>query len=571
MIMNEAELRALPQPPVRAGPIYGKGVRIDRLPATDRDRFQTIFGSFLVPAVEGPFVKRLKEMGFESEPPFKLRRWAGGSALPRGRYYAVCENENGDSSQTLAMELLAYAAIDPNFHLDVVDMSDPSVADRAQIFDRSTRQRCKKAKNHVLVACQRHAGFHPEAGADPLEPKSGLQFLVLPFEISKIECGRILDLRQKAAMEWLLSLLWKQSPGVVFVHESGVMPGDPAEERAPLVIGLTKEFEDLLRRRPHLRNVGLAGVPKHDNPLITFLYYVLNPAHGGSPMVDIMAAILRRFGIECLIFPSARHDCGVDYENGQVMASIGWNMVDYRDFTSTYTSSHCFVLEEVDRWKKPRGLLRMGQSNSKYGVESWVVLGLCDETRQTHSELTWQLRLADRPDMPLPQPVRVERTPWRGRGAASRNRPSRLFKKWRDLQIALIVEDIKPDGQLSELGEEAKSVACYMAGLSARFDLLGSGAARTAYESGAWCLVQPGRALCHVLICPACGRVQEESIRVSAFPLYCPSCFLGMKDLEELGEEEVTKAVNRAIDKVYFVAPADPVSCKKVVRGDRTP
>ncbi len=85
-----------------------------------------------------------------------------------------------------------------------------------------------------------------------------------------------------------------------------------------------------------LRNhVGEATIPVFPfrKPLNTFneiLPELLVQERGGGQFTRIVGDWLRRIGVNALIFPSARSDCGVHIINGQMVDYIGWNLVDYR-------------------------------------------------------------------------------------------------------------------------------------------------------------------------------------------------------------------------------------------------
>jgi hypothetical protein len=57
---------------------------------------------------------------------------------------------------------------------------------------------------------------------------------------------------------------------------------------------------------------------------------LMTPAPGGSILTQAIGLLLRRSGVQALVFPSARVDVGVIVQNGAVTDWYGWNLVDYR-------------------------------------------------------------------------------------------------------------------------------------------------------------------------------------------------------------------------------------------------
>ena len=318
--MLMTDLSRVPSPPFRQDPVSLKFVRLDRFTSEQQRQFTSMFGRFFDDPAPHPHGAAFEEAGLPVEESFNMRRFSGGRNLPRGRYYTVCAGADGFSQQTLAMELLAYATIDPDYELDVFDLSDPRARNLVALLDRAAQALCIEHDYKVLAVRRRPAVFDTQdVILQRVDPSMADEYFVIPFEIVTCRCDRILDLREKPAMEWLLGLLWEYFPGAAFFEGR---KGTYAEIReatggrgpAVVIIKAQDRVEELINsfsKQPLIRDVALKDVPGHEWPFFVLLQYLLNPAVGGTAIDDLIANVLHRFGVECLVYPSSRHDCGV--------------------------------------------------------------------------------------------------------------------------------------------------------------------------------------------------------------------------------------------------------------------
>jgi hypothetical protein len=73
--------------------------------------------------------------------------------------------------------------------------------------------------------------------------------------------------------------------------------------------------------------------------LLCILPALMNPAPGGSLVTDLIGSYLRTFGVDALIYPSARFNVSVGFWRDELVNYRGWNLVDYRDTTCSHLPS----------------------------------------------------------------------------------------------------------------------------------------------------------------------------------------------------------------------------------------
>jgi hypothetical protein len=267
---------------------FVKQVKPSAMAASERAFLNAAFGGFLTGArppgdVHAMLAATTPHAFHEDRLP---RRYDGDRTLPRGRYYTVAENAEGDDSGTLRRELLFYkSARIADGHLEVYD---PGLPDhRAMIshlgMDATARERIVV---HYIPFAQGSNGTAP----------AGL-VLSIPVEIRELSVDDVLDLRRPAALDWLFQTIPELR--IVCGEEGDSQPCFP--HRLPLTA-----FADVL---PSL----------------------LDQSRGGGNFDKLVGLFLRQMGIAGLVFPSARTDAYTYAAGGESKEFHGWSFVDYRE------------------------------------------------------------------------------------------------------------------------------------------------------------------------------------------------------------------------------------------------
>lgn len=532
MIANKQLLDKIGLPPTRAGDLYGKHIRIDRLGTEEQEFFKHAFPRFVEEARDNPYRQTIEEFGFTCEVPFQLRRFSSGHALPRGRYYTDCTPDTAFSQQTLAMELLAYATVGRESVFDAFDVADPATTELLRHLDNDIQAQCKQYENRCIVVLEHPLRMDPKASHKPLA-------LVLPYEITRISRKAIFDMRNRQAMQWLLHTLWEFFPGTLFMTLS---EGAWEEMKSrslgwgPLILkfsGDPKDLEDALEDQAKveefdIKNCGLGSIPSHDNPLFSLLQYILNPGLGGTPIDDIIAGLLISVGVDCLVYPSARHDCGVYYKGDRITGSLGWNIVDLMMQGSSPPRMETYLVDHLDYFRNLSGHLELiphQDPRDPYDPPGWHLHGTAAETRKRVLRAAWQHKLEQEcSDFPLHPNIIVERTAWQSYTHGTMYRKPRAFGSWFDLRLALITNEIKLNSHIFDARQVpvGMTVGEYIVALSQNHDLWGSGVTATYFDEDDPFLIQKEDDDVR-LLCPACGDVAEFSLtRMSG----CLSCGL---------------------------------------------
>jgi hypothetical protein len=288
---------------------------------------------------------------FEVDPKIQ-RRYAGDHTLPRGRYYALCD-EHGNDQGTLVGELRAY--YEPQ-RVGVVQMVDCTVPDDLEKVRRwampvsdpkqlvfqfppinGTANPFVKTFSDVIG----HADFADRLG--PLMLSVGL-----PLTVRKLRREKVLDLREPSTGKWLARTL------------------------------------STLEWRPH--DIPIRCFPRRPplEQLRDLLPELLVQENGGGGACVAVGVLLRYLGADGLIFPSARNDAGVLIEGGKVVGHHGWNFVDYAD-----TSPPEFVawIEQGKQWPTQIGF-RPYSDASTDETPVWYL----DVTLALHPEGNWQVQ-----------------------------------------------------------------------------------------------------------------------------------------------------------------------------------
>lgn len=214
------------------------------------------------------------------------RRYDGDRTLPRGRYYTVCENEEGCDGGTLRRELLFYKSAGiADGHFEVYD---PAIPDHREMIGLLGMD--ATAVEQVII--------HFMPFAQPSNRASPLSFtLSIPIEIQEMCVDNVLDLRRPAALDWIFHTI----PSLRFVcNDAG-------------------ETEPCFPLRPQLKT------------FVEILPSLLDQSRGGGNFDKLLGLYLRQLGVSGLVFPSARTDAYTYVVNGEPKEFHGWSFVDYKD------------------------------------------------------------------------------------------------------------------------------------------------------------------------------------------------------------------------------------------------
>lgn len=267
---------------------FVKQVRPSAMPAAERNFLNAAFSGFLTEALPAGQVQALLAayMPHTSHEDRLPRRYDGDKTLPRGRYYTVCENEEGSDSGTLRRELLFYkSARIADAHIEVYDPASPEHREMIGLLGRDAT-----AVERIII--------HFMPFAQPSNRISPLSFtLSIPVEIQEVCVDNVLDLRRPAALDWVFHTI----PSLCIVCND---------------LG---ETTPCFPFRPQLNTFG------------EILPSLLDQSRGGGNFDKLLGLYLRQLGVSGLVFPSARTDAYTYVVNGESKEFHGWSFVDYRD------------------------------------------------------------------------------------------------------------------------------------------------------------------------------------------------------------------------------------------------
>ena len=218
------------------------------------------------------------------------RRYAGDSTMVRGAYYSVCSDEHGNDGGSLARELSAYCEPGAE-HLAIVH--DLVMPDQAELLHQYCQAPAGLAVELPPTKTGRpnriHAHLIRRGLSTDDDGRSEGVVVFLPLAVAWFEVPDVLDLRQLAAQQWLAEFL----PAG---NETFSMP--------------------------------YAGEISHFCEMLPSL---MSPERGGSDIDSGIGILLRRSGVNGLVFPSARSDVLCEYVDGELSRFAGWNFLDYRE------------------------------------------------------------------------------------------------------------------------------------------------------------------------------------------------------------------------------------------------
>ena len=511
MILTDDAVQKILSPPTRVGEVYCKQVSLDQLGEKERELFVEIFPRFFEQPRQHPLRRQMESAGFRWEETYNERRF-GSQGLPRGCYYTACSPETGFSQQTLAMELMAYAVASPEFLVDTFDLGDPAAGAISGTLDRNVASHCQEYQNRCIIAI-----LHPLRG---VHGAGRHETIVIPYQVTCLNRKAILDLRYKQAMEWLVRTLWEYFPGVLFMNLNLVQgkSGRTVDSVSPPMRFRAdfRQVQQLLNDSGaatyEFKNCGLGQLLGDADPLLSVLMYILNPALGGTPIDTIIGEVLVASGVDCLIYPSARHDCGVHYKGDDPVGHLGWNVVDFSSIRLSSQRMGTYMVDGVEVYSGLRGHIEVslsGTRRSPFDIYSWQLHGTAMETRCNMARNAWQKQLdLECLDFQLDPAVVCERTPWHSYTAGNMSRKPRKFDSWFDLRLAVITKEVSLGSFMldKDLRRAPTRVGDFIVKLSKDHDLWASGVTATDFDEDDSFLVQRNVGL----ICPACGDLTKQ-------------------------------------------------------------
>lgn len=249
--------------------------------------------------------------------------------LDFGSYYSVCIRQSGFDNGTLAAELNAYRSTDVDFLVFFFDGFDETLTSRLGLPGGA----------HIGVFVTDPSKLVPHVPKDaPEELRQILQQAVdsgvafywsVHTDVSEARIEGVLDLRQLDAQEWFFQTFVPQG----FTNQNA------------------REFADIL---PELLQQDLGGSP------------------GSNMRLQAIGAYLRDAGVNSLIYPSARNDVGVAYQDGVPVRWRGWNLVRYRGRRSREGK-----LMDFGGWETTfrNGVICSKKQNPEERTRSWYVAG----------------------------------------------------------------------------------------------------------------------------------------------------------------------------------------------------
>jgi hypothetical protein len=226
----------------------------------------------------------------------RTRRFAGDELLPRSRYYTLSKDARGNDAGTLVCEMWAYSQISRTGKIALIDMADPTASDRLKQLGLDT----PAEKTIQLV-------FLPgsDSGLSPFLLSKGLPqrtvAFPLPVKVIHERIDNVVDLRLPGTADWFARVV---SQAVLEIYS-------PKSQSI--------RYLKCWPLRPPLQNFG------------QLLPTMLTQELGGGVLSVAAGALLRKAGVNGLVFPSARNDPLLIFRDGEIRRAEGWNFVDYRD------------------------------------------------------------------------------------------------------------------------------------------------------------------------------------------------------------------------------------------------
>jgi hypothetical protein len=263
--------------------------------------------------------------------PAQHRRY-GGYDLPRGRYYSLSSDGFGNDLGTISAELRAYRdRSDQDVIVDVVDgIQFPDEFFHRPLIPAGIR----RAKDACIIVSifpasrlRRIVETFGSAGrarmSEPetlkyLTDENLVQVMLLP-RVTHHSIDGVVDLRQPDTRRTFFD-----------VFRVG-RPPDPSKLKSGFYRPLGDQISDFWQMVPDLVDPHLGGTDE-----------------GQGGVTQAIGDYLRLKGVSGLVYPSARTDSYVEFRDGTVTGSGGWNFVDYRN--APKSTDHHFMI--VSPWEQ---------------------------------------------------------------------------------------------------------------------------------------------------------------------------------------------------------------------------
>jgi len=461
------------------------------------------------------------------------RRFSTGTRLSRGHYYTLCQDAEGRSGQTLAMELWNYANAKRPFAIDVADLNDEAFRARDRLTADERTEAMAAGWRMLFIT------VHALAAQTP-----GLTRALIPYQLKTLERAQVFDLRTRRATDWLFQALNEDWPNAIFLTAkdkgqvdyelvdklTGGQPRITAIEAAEMSRKEKKQIMRKVRSGPDQDaprvTAGLDGTHSPLKAYADLFAYLLTPESGGTVFLTILARHISAAGTDALVFPSAREDCGVD-----VSGAFGFNVVDYAGLDAIAPSYH--IVEEpgffARRWRPtyfsadPPGphrcqFLRPNAWQWRARKQRAIAIG-----RHKWWVLKHYLDGAF-PDFEIPRLLAGES----GAGALEFFAVSKLLCSLYDGTLSL-QDNAWGFHWMAAFGSPVMRVGEWLAEFASRQPLFGREPAPLAFD-GVRALVPQGSA--DVAVCVCCGHAETDAAR-RAMPI-CQACGFDPEFVSEL-------------------------------------
>jgi hypothetical protein len=243
--------------------------------------------------------------------PFCRRRFSGDGSqdFPRARYHALCTDALGNDNRTLVQELNVYTVPHLTGHCvattgerpDTVNLLFRGLPDEANPLFLAIHEP-DRFENYLSGLPENGEGFRAILNAPEIHKQVDARhelIISVQCRISEINIIDCLDLRQPEARVWTLEFLRNPPAGLLGEAYAGLAAAHEVDIRK------IRSWSDAM-------------------PILT------GKSVGGNSLTDHFGIVLRNFGCQGLVFPSARSDYLSQFENGTLTNFYGWNLVDYR-------------------------------------------------------------------------------------------------------------------------------------------------------------------------------------------------------------------------------------------------
>ncbi len=284
----------------------------------------------------------------------RYRRYAGSSGtLDAGSYFSVAR-WNGHDDGSLIREIFAYTDPTATGVVMIDDMSHPDDATFANRKYGTTLE----AGEYLLLFVHEPERLISRDGQEMGSSGGRISNLFrVPCRTRQLRLENVVDLRLPTVQAWF--------------------------------------FETFSKER--WLNIGVPLPPVES--FLELLLVMLGQYRGGNLLTQAVGRELRIWGIGGLVYPSARCDCALVFESGNVIDWYGWNLVDYettRKRTQRVDAAVMTMMGEVedishgtDFFGLPIGEIKIHQASEGSRRGTWQVIGL-----ESLNSYNWMRRLS---------------------------------------------------------------------------------------------------------------------------------------------------------------------------------